>query len=129
MRSAELLQDFCTVLAAGIPRFGSAHLTKITGAIASWALAFASLGPDDRPILSQEYRSFFSGVSTEVSLRLMDVAPGDLSRMAAALASIGLDSVKFFASLARATVARSDRFSAPELVALVGAFDRARFFH
>lgn len=129
MRTPELLDNLCKILVSSIPRFGSAHLTKITGALAAWALVLSKLDADDRPILSQDVRAFFGGVSTEVSLRLMDVAPGDLSRVAVALASIGLGGVKLFSSLARAAVARSDRFTASELVALVGAFDKARFFH
>jgi hypothetical protein len=130
VRTQELLDQICQVLVAGIPRFGSAHLAKVTGALSAWALAVTTfVDADGRPSLSQDARVFFNAAATEVSLRLMDVAPGDLSRIANSLSSIGLASIKLFASLARAAVARIDRFSTTELVSLVAAFDKARFFH
>jgi len=128
LRSAEFLDDLSQALAPMIPKFGSTHLTRLTGTLSSWALVVSTSKNEERPTLSDDLRSFFAAVSTEVSLRLMDVAPGDLSRISSALAAVGLGGVRLFASLARAAVARSDRFQPNELVALVCAFDKARFF-
>lgn len=58
----------------------------------------------------------------------MDVAASDLARVSKAIASVGMDNRKFFASVARASVARADRFTPGELVSLAGAFERAQFF-
>merc|ERR1740123_220830 len=128
MRTAELLDDLCQALTPLVTRITSQHLTRITGTLAQWTLAVAG-GGDDKVRVSEEIKNFFAAVSTEVSLRLMDVAPGDLSRIATALASVGLAGFRLFASLARAAVARTDRFTPAELVALVTAFDKSRFFH
>lgn len=131
MRTEDLLSDMCQALVTGIPRFGSAHLTRLTGTLATWALETSDIGGSgaaEKIRLSEAARAFFNTVSAEVSLRLMDVAPGDLSRMALSLASVGLGGVRLFSSLARAAVARSDRFQPGELVALVGVFDKSGFF-
>jgi hypothetical protein len=59
----------------------------------------------------------------------MDVAPGDLCRIAMALATVNLGGARLFASIARAVVARGDRFQPKELVDLCCAFDRSRYYH
>lgn len=128
LRSEELLDDVTRQLVPLIPRFGSPDLTRLTGTLAAWALETADGGDEGKLHLSEELRAFFNGVSTEVSLRLMDVAPGDLARIASSLASMGLGGARLFASIARAAVARGDRFHPSELVSLVVAFDQARFF-
>ncbi|CAE8608945.1 unnamed protein product, partial [Polarella glacialis] len=45
------------------------------------------------------------------------------------MATIGLTEERFFASLARAAVARSERFTAEEILALSIAFDKANLVH
>lgn len=127
LRNEELLDDLCKALVTNIPRFRSPDLTRITSAFAAWALALGASG-DERSRLSEALRAFFSGVSAEVSLRLMDVAPSDLAKISAALASVGVGGVRLFASIARAAVARADRFAPAELISLIGAFDKARCF-
>jgi len=128
LRSPELLDDISRALAPLVPRFGSTDLTRLTSSLTTWALEVGSGSDDGKLRLTEELRTFCAAVAQEVSLRLMDVAPGDLARIASALASLGLGGVRLFASVARAAVARSDRFAPHELVSLVVAFDQARFY-
>jgi len=79
--------------------------------------------------LSEEVRTFFTSAAKEASVRLMDVGPGDLSRIAFALASTGLGENWMFTSIARAAAARSERFSTQEIITLAGAFDKAGLTH
>merc|ERR1712003_228584 len=72
---------------------------------------------------------FFTASATELALRLMDVVPRDLSQIATALSSVGHVDARLYGSLARAAVARSERFTPQEIVARGLAFDRAGFFH
>jgi len=127
LQNEELLDDLCKALTPNIPRFRSPDLTRLTSTLASWATAVGH-SDDSRSRLTEPLRAFFNGISAEVSLRLMDVAPADLAKMATALASVGVGGVRLFASIARAAVARADRFGPTELVALIGAFDRGRCF-
>lgn len=128
LRSEELLDDIAKTLTLLVPRFGSPDLTRITGTLATWALETMDDADENKLRLSEELRAFFASVATEVSLRLMDVAPGDLARISTSLASLGLGGARLFASIARAAVARSDRFAPHELVSLVVAFDQARYY-
>jgi len=129
LRTGAFLNELTAALVGNIPRFRSTDLTKLTAACAEWALVTGSGSSDDtKSRLGEELRNFFNSVSNEVLLRLMDIAPGDLARIGAALASVGVGGVRLFASLARAGVARGDRFSPSELVALIGAFDKARYY-
>merc|ERR1719310_2288120 len=59
----------------------------------------------------------------------MDVTTGDMAKLAMSLSALGLAGMKLFASVARAAVARGDRFKANEIVTLVSAFEGARFWH
>lgn len=139
--SHSLLSDLCRALAGVASRFRSPDLTRLTEAMASWSItvANAAAGAGDEPgkplarpaqlKLTEAERSFFNAVSAEVSLRLMDIAPSDLARIAGAIASLGVGSTKLFSSIARAAVARADRFAPGELVGLIKAFDEARCFH
>jgi len=129
LRTPDFLDELSKVLLSLIPKFNSPNLTRLTAAFADWVVVTSGGADEGRLRLTETLRSFFAAVSTEVSLRLMDVAPGDLCRIATALASVGLGGVRLFASLARAAVARHDRFTPEELVNLVCAFDKARFFH
>lgn len=128
LRTEALLDGIGRSLTLLVPRFGSPDLTRLTAAAAAWALEIAGDVDENRLRLSDPMRSFFNAVAAEVSLRLMDVAPGDLARIASSLASLGLGDARLFASIARAAVARNDRFMPSELVALVAAFDQARYY-
>lgn len=59
----------------------------------------------------------------------MDIAPRDLGHISTALSSVGFTEERFFASLARSAVARSDRFLPEEIMALTASFERAGFVH
>jgi len=129
LRTADFLEELVQVLSPSLPRFGSPYLTRVLAIVAAWALFVGGDETDRFTDLSESVKSFFNAASAELSLRLMDVAPRDLSHIAAALASVGLAEERFFASLARASVARSERFLPQELVALAEAFDKACLVH
>jgi len=129
MRSAEFLDDLCSTLSPIVAKFGSPHLTRILGTMAAWALITSGTDESGTMKLSSDVRAFFGSASTELSLRFMDVVPGDLSRIATTLASVSIVEPRLFASLARAAVARTERFTAQELVALACAFDKAKLMH
>ncbi|CAK9010076.1 Hypothetical protein (Fragment) [Durusdinium trenchii] len=112
LRSAAFLDEVCKLLPAS--RFTSPHLTRILAVLANWAAAVSGSDADGKPKLSEDARSFFTTSAAELSLRLMDVAPRDLSQIANAMATIGQTEERFFASLARASVARCERFAAEE---------------
>jgi len=128
LRSEELLDNLSRAMTVGIPRFRSNDLTRLTATFAAWALWTGSGGDDNRSRLSEPLRNYFNSVSAEVLLRLMDVAPADLARVTEALASVGVGGVRLFGSVARAAVARADRFACADLVALVSAFSSANCF-
>eukprot|EP00928_Gymnodinium_smaydae_P034337 TRINITY_DN24360_c1_g1_i1.p1 TRINITY_DN24360_c1_g1~~TRINITY_DN24360_c1_g1_i1.p1 ORF type:complete len:845 (+),score=180.85 TRINITY_DN24360_c1_g1_i1:337-2535(+) len=125
------LTSVARALIPTIPRFTSPHLTRLTGTLASWAQQNSAGATEEngRPRLSQDLLDFFGAVQKEAGLRLMDIPPGDVGRIAVALASLGLTNDELFGSFAKTAVARSDRFSPHDLVSLAGAFDKARIFH
>ncbi|CAK9055667.1 unnamed protein product [Durusdinium trenchii] len=127
LRSAAFLDEVCKLLPAS--RFTSPHLTRILAVLANWAAAVSGSDADGKPKLSEDARSFFTTSAAELSLRLMDVAPRDLSQIANAMATIGQTEERFFASLARASVARCERFAAEEILLLCLAFDKANLVH
>lgn len=130
MRSGTFLDEVCRALVPVVQKFGSPPLTKVTCILCQWAIQVRDSGKSkDKSGVSEDVRAFCAAVSAEVSLRLMEVAPGDLTKIASSLASVNLGGVRLFASLARAAVARSEKFSPKELVELCQAFDSARFFH
>jgi len=127
LRSATFLDEIAKMLPAS--RFTSPHLTRILATLASWAAAVSGSDADGKPKLSEDARSFFTTSAAELSLRLMDVAPRDLSQIANAMATIGQTEERFFASLARASVARCERFAVEEMLLLCSAFDKAGLVH
>lgn len=135
LRTKEFLDELAQAILAAVPRFRSPDLTRLTSTFATWSLTVGGMpggaGSDgSRNVkLSETLRSFFQAVSQEVTLRLMDVMPGDLAKLTGALASVDLGSTRLFASIARAAAARGDRFPARDLVTLVASFDQARLFH
>jgi len=132
MRSSHLLDELCQTLMPRLTSFGNSHLVKLTSTLTAWALqnAFKQNGGKVQDLaFSEELKTFCSSVSSEVSLRLSDVAPGDLSRITTALSSVNLSSSRLFSSIARAAAGRSERFQAKELVDLCVAFERSKYYH
>lgn len=127
LRSSAFLDEIAKMLPAS--RFASPHLTRILATLATWAAAVSGSDADGKPKLSEDARSFFTTAAAELSLRLMDVAPKDLSQIASAMATIGQTEERFFASLARASVARAERFAVEDILLLCMAFDKAGLVH
>eukprot|EP00434_Breviolum_minutum_P034672 symbB.v1.2.030691.t2/scaffold3488.1/size55655/5 len=115
LRSSAFLDEIAKMLPAS--RFASPHLTRILATLATWAAAVSGSDADGKPKLSEDARS------------LMDVAPKDLSQIASAMATIGQTEERFFASLARASVARAERFAVEDILLLCMAFDKAGLVH
>jgi len=86
--------------------------------LAGWTM---SIGLRDRK--PDDVRSFFTGATQELSLRLTDIAPRDLSGLSTALSSLGLVEEHFFKELARTVVTRSSRFLPEDLIAVTAAFE------
>jgi len=130
MCTADFLDDVAQCLQLVSARFGSSPLIRIVGTIAAWAIVVVGVGGEAAASrLSEEVRGFFAAACAELLVRLMDVAPRDLSNIAVALSSVGLLEERFFSSLARVAVARADRTQTEELLALVVAFERANLAH
>ncbi|CAE7194251.1 PAT14 [Symbiodinium natans] len=127
IRSSYFLDEIARCLHPS--RFTSSHLTRILASLSSWAAAVSGSDADGKIKLSEDARSFFTTSAAELSLRLMDVAPKDLSQIATAMATIGMTEERFFASLARASVARCERFSVEEILVVCAAFDKAGMVH
>jgi len=128
LRNASLLDELTRALVVPIPRFRSSDLTRLAEAFCSWTLSISSAGDDNRVRLSEAVKNYFNGLYAEVSLRLMDMALGDLARVAQVFATVGVGGTKLFASIARASGARMDRFTPGELVTLVTAFEKEGCF-
>lgn len=129
MRTVQFLEDLAQVTLPSLSRLGSPHLVRVLGVVACWTLSTGGRDSEGRARFPDNVRSFFLSASAELSLRLMDIAPRDLSNIATALSSVGLAEERFFASLARAAVARSERFQPEEIVTVAMAFDRAGLVH
>ncbi|CAE7155093.1 SAMS2 [Symbiodinium pilosum] len=127
IRSSQFLDEVAKALHPS--RFTSSHLTRMMASLATWAAAVSGSDADGKIKLSEDARSFFTTSAAELSLRLMDVAPKDLSQIATAMATIGMTEERFFASLARASVARCERFSVEEILMVCVAFDKAGMVH
>eukprot|EP00747_Dinoflagellata_sp_TGD_P046073 gnl/TRDRNA2_/TRDRNA2_144218_c0_seq2.p1 gnl/TRDRNA2_/TRDRNA2_144218_c0~~gnl/TRDRNA2_/TRDRNA2_144218_c0_seq2.p1 ORF type:complete len:733 (-),score=188.91 gnl/TRDRNA2_/TRDRNA2_144218_c0_seq2:75-2180(-) len=129
IRTQEFLDEVVKTLLPNMPKFSSPHLTRVLGTVAAWSLGTCGTDETGKVKLSEDVKRFFEGASTEISLRLMEVAPSDLWRIATFFSSVGLGEPKLFASLARAACARIDRFAPQEVVALSEAFEKASFVH
>lgn len=127
IRSSSFLDEIARLLHPS--RFASSHLTRIMASLAPWAAAVSGSDADGKIKLSEDARSFFTTSAAELSLRLMDVAPKDLSQIATAMATISMTEERFFASLARASVARCERFSVEDILLVCAAFDKAGMVH
>ncbi|CAE7242019.1 unnamed protein product [Symbiodinium sp. CCMP2592] len=127
IRSSSFLDEIAKSLHPS--RFASSHLTRIMASLAPWAAAVSGSDADGKIKLSEDARSFFTTSAAELSLRLMDVAPKDLSQIATAMATISMTEERFFASLARASVARCERFSVEDILLVCAAFDKAGMVH
>lgn len=132
LRSSGLLDEVCQLIGPAVSRFRSTDLAKIVSTAANWAgeegRGRLERNDDKQLKLSEEVKTFFNAVVAEVSMRLMQLAAFDLARISSALVSVNFATPKFFSSFARAVVAKSDRLSPEELVALVSAFDLAGYF-
>ncbi|CAE7754319.1 PAT14 [Symbiodinium sp. CCMP2456] len=127
IRSSSFLDEIARSLHPS--RFASSHLTRIMASLAPWAAAVSGSDAEGKIKLSEDARSFFTTSAAELSLRLMDVAPKDLSQIATAMATISMTEERFFASLARASVARCERFSVEDILLVCAAFDKAGMVH
>eukprot|EP00927_Polykrikos_kofoidii_P049767 TRINITY_DN43780_c0_g1_i1.p1 TRINITY_DN43780_c0_g1~~TRINITY_DN43780_c0_g1_i1.p1 ORF type:complete len:832 (-),score=195.94 TRINITY_DN43780_c0_g1_i1:81-2576(-) len=130
LKTVEFLENIIQVLMPVLAKFNSPHLTRVLSTTATWAVATCG-GEEDMKLskLSDCIKDFFTACATELSLRLMDVVPRDLAQIATALSSVGHIDARLYGSLARAAVARSERFTPQEIVALGVAFDKAGFVH
>lgn len=129
MRSAHLLHSVTRVLLPTLPRLGSPHLIRTLGVLACWTVHTSSLDSDGKPRFAEELRNFYAMACSELSLRLMDIVPRDLAQLATALSMVGVVEDRFFTSLARAAVARTDRFTPEEIASVMGTFSRASLHH
>eukprot|EP00930_Biecheleria_cincta_P035970 TRINITY_DN24699_c0_g2_i1.p1 TRINITY_DN24699_c0_g2~~TRINITY_DN24699_c0_g2_i1.p1 ORF type:complete len:854 (-),score=169.38 TRINITY_DN24699_c0_g2_i1:67-2628(-) len=132
LRSSGLLDEVCQLVGPAVSRFRSTDLAKVVSTAANWAAEECrgrSERNDDKQMkISEDVKTFFNSVVAEVSMRLMQLAAFDLARISSALVSVNFATPKFFSSFARAVVAKSDRLSPEELVALVKSFDSAGYF-
>eukprot|EP00405_Crypthecodinium_cohnii_P016353 CAMPEP_0206462718 /NCGR_PEP_ID=MMETSP0324_2-20121206/26150_1 /ASSEMBLY_ACC=CAM_ASM_000836 /TAXON_ID=2866 /ORGANISM="Crypthecodinium cohnii, Strain Seligo" /LENGTH=873 /DNA_ID=CAMNT_0053934937 /DNA_START=58 /DNA_END=2676 /DNA_ORIENTATION=+ len=126
LRTHSLLDELCRALVVPIPRFRSSDLARLAETFSAWTSNLAH--GEERVRLSEAVKHYFNGLHAEVSLRLMDMALGDLARAATVFANVGVGGTKLFASIARAAGARMDRFAPGELVMLVAAFEKEGCF-
>eukprot|EP00929_Paragymnodinium_shiwhaense_P001249 TRINITY_DN101480_c0_g1_i1.p1 TRINITY_DN101480_c0_g1~~TRINITY_DN101480_c0_g1_i1.p1 ORF type:complete len:837 (+),score=227.14 TRINITY_DN101480_c0_g1_i1:82-2511(+) len=130
LHTNDFLDILATQLVHFLPRLTSPQLAKVADKITQWALDLGGYPAEDgKPTVSDALKNFSKTVTDEVSLRLMDVTTGDMAKLAMSLSALGLAGMKLFASVARAAVARGDRFKPNEIVTLVNAFEQARFWH
>eukprot|EP00928_Gymnodinium_smaydae_P025517 TRINITY_DN20294_c0_g1_i2.p1 TRINITY_DN20294_c0_g1~~TRINITY_DN20294_c0_g1_i2.p1 ORF type:complete len:838 (-),score=163.57 TRINITY_DN20294_c0_g1_i2:114-2342(-) len=128
LRTDKFLDDVMRVLKPSLSKFNSPQLTRLLAILAVWAVAAHGGDEDEKaPKLPERCQDFFSAAAAELSVKLMDIIPRDLSQIGSALASVGHFDARFFGSLARAAVARSDRFTPQEIIVLSHAFDKAGY--
>eukprot|EP00929_Paragymnodinium_shiwhaense_P067087 TRINITY_DN33763_c0_g1_i1.p1 TRINITY_DN33763_c0_g1~~TRINITY_DN33763_c0_g1_i1.p1 ORF type:complete len:900 (-),score=255.74 TRINITY_DN33763_c0_g1_i1:21-2720(-) len=129
LRSAAFLDDVARKLVPLVAKLNSSVLTRLVEALALWASKATRTLDGVVTQVSNHLAAMTEAVATEVALRLMDLCPSDITSLATSLASLGEVTTKLFSLLARAAVARSDRFKPRELTVLLAAFDRASVFH
>eukprot|EP00929_Paragymnodinium_shiwhaense_P096633 TRINITY_DN58281_c0_g2_i1.p1 TRINITY_DN58281_c0_g2~~TRINITY_DN58281_c0_g2_i1.p1 ORF type:complete len:847 (-),score=229.98 TRINITY_DN58281_c0_g2_i1:2166-4706(-) len=130
LRSVELLEAIVQVLLPSVAKYNSPHLTRVLCALSTWATESAGGVEEFKATrLTDRCRAFFTACAGELALRLMDVVPQNLAQIATALSAVGHVEARLYSALARAAVARSERFLPQELISLGVAFDKAGFLH
>eukprot|EP00933_Yihiella_yeosuensis_P043789 TRINITY_DN3874_c0_g2_i1.p1 TRINITY_DN3874_c0_g2~~TRINITY_DN3874_c0_g2_i1.p1 ORF type:complete len:812 (-),score=201.75 TRINITY_DN3874_c0_g2_i1:120-2555(-) len=130
IRTSLFFDVLTRTLQPSISRFGSPPLARLLSALSSWAMAINSRESESNKLrLSDDARTFFTSSVSELSARLMDIAPKDLAQISVAVSNVGLAEERFFLSIARTATARLERFATEDFLNLCIAFDKANFVH
>lgn len=132
MRNRSMLRAVARELKASTNRMAIVALIRVLGVLVQWwsdvKEDLTESGDDDLDVTT-DLRTLCTSACAELAPRLMDIVPKDLAHIAVTASTIHSMDERFSLALARAAIARVERFVPEDLVAVADAFGRCSIYH